>query len=242
MLAMVLDTETTGLHQPQVIELATKGPLEWTQHTEDLPVSVQRYLPSKPIEPGAMATHGIIMEDLVGCPPSPTAPWHPGLVTHVIGHNVDSDLAVLGNPSVRPICTLILARRLWESEASHKLSTMMYVLFEASMARELTRDAHAAHTDVTNTCLLLDACIYELQSRGHACRNWEDLAQLTLEFRIPLRIGFSKYGPKNGQPGTPYPDIPSGMLEWILDPKRVNDMDPWEVKAALREMRKRGER
>lgn len=242
-LALVIDTETTGLREPQVIELAQRGPITWQQLTsEALPITAQRYRPSKAIEPGAMATHGIIMEDLVGKPDSPKE-WRPESesVKYLIGHNIESDWEALGRPPrLQLICTLVLARRLWDTEPSHRLDTMMYVLFEAAAAREMLARKHEAETDVANCCSLLDACIYELQSRGVPCASWEELARITEEYRVPLRMGFSKYGPKNGNPGTLYSEVPTGMLEWMLHPSRVADMDKYEVIAAERQLRERG--
>lgn len=242
-LALVVDTETTGLKEPQVIELAERGPIRWIDLTsESHPIRVQRFQPSKDIEPGAMATHHIIPVDLVGKPPSPTEwrPEDPG-VRFLIGHKVDSDWEALGRPhGLELIDTYVLARRIWDKEGSHKLSSMMYVLCDPVTAREMTLKAHEAETDVMNCCVLLDACIYELQSQGLTCQSWEDLARITEEFRVPLRMGFSKYGPKNGQPGTLYADVPTGMLNWMLDPCRVADMDKYEVIAAERQLQLRG--
>lgn len=241
-LALVIDTETTGLKEPQVIELATRGPIDWMDLTSEAhPIQVERFRPSKAIEAGAMATHRILDIDLVGKPDSPKSWRPPPEVKYLIGHKVDSDWEALGRPpGLQLIDTLVLARRIWENEPSHKLSTMMYVLFDPVTARDMTEKAHEAETDVMNCCVLLDACIYELQNRGLTCASWEDLARITEDYRVPIRIGFSKFGPKNGNPGTLYTEVPTSMLEWIINPVRVADMDKYEVIACERQLRERG--
>lgn len=230
--AIVLDTETTGLDEPEVIELVRKGPFDWGQHSDPtVQLFHTRYKPSKPIEPGAMAVHRIIPGDLDGCPP--WIGWtKPEAVGYMIGHKIDHDWTSLGKPDVKRICTLAMAKNLWDGLGSYNLTALIFHLFEPSTARQLTENAHEAETDVHLTCLLLDHLLWEIP----AVQDFESLWKFSEQARIPLRIGFSKFGPKNGKPGTLYSEVPEGMLRWIIDPQRVNDMDPWEVKAAKRQL------
>ena len=92
--ALVFDTETTGTNEPQIIEAAwikVASPFDLVQ----IESFNKRYLPSKPIELGATATHHILIEDLVNCPPSSEFSL-PLEIDYLIGHNVDYDWKVAG--------------------------------------------------------------------------------------------------------------------------------------------------
>lgn len=234
-LAIVLDVETTGLVEPQVIQIAQTAPFPFNQHATTA-VTVTRFKPTKPIEPGAMAVHRIIAEDLADAPDWPG--WQkPEQVQYLIGHVVDSDWAAIGKPDIRRICTHAIAKRCWDGLGSYKLTALIFHLYAAAEARRMTQLAHDAEVDVGLTACVLDHLLWELPG----VTTFEQLWQYSEEARIPLRIGFSKYGPKNGQPGTLYTDVPTGMLKWIVDPIRVNDMDAMEVVATRRELTRRGE-
>jgi exodeoxyribonuclease X len=239
--ALILDCETTGLIEPHPIEIATKGPFSFGRHLDEFPAPVVlRFKNAKPIEAGAMAIHRIIAPHLDGCPPWPGS-WAP-VAEYLIGHNIDSDWEAIGKPDVKRICTLALAKRVWDGVGSYKLAALIFHLYAPAAALELTEKAHEAETDIYLTGLLLDHILGELASKGIEPTSFEDLWHLSEEARIPLRIGFSKYGPKNGQAGTLYAEVPTGMLKWIVHPDRIKDMDPWEVKATVRELQRRGER
>jgi DNA polymerase III subunit epsilon len=57
----ILDTETTGLHQPEIVELAVID-------LEETTIINQRFKPKTQIEPGATAVHGIINQVLADKP------------------------------------------------------------------------------------------------------------------------------------------------------------------------------
>lgn len=241
-LAVILDTELTGLHEPDVIQLAAKGPMEFKDwHKAD--ATVLYFRPRKPISIGAMATHRIIMEDLEQHPTWTGRFDLPLDVGYLVGHGVDIDWAAIGAPPhIKRIDTLALARRYWPDLDSYRLVALIFHLVAPPVAREMTVNAHCASVDITLTEFVLDNLLDDI-NRGNAMNpvdSWEQLWQLSEQARIPLRIGFSKYGPKNGQPGTLYSEVPLGMLRWICDPVRINDMDPWEVKAAQRQIALRG--
>lgn len=232
-LAIALDVETTGLIEPQVIQLAQTDPFAWNFHL-GVDTHTCRYKPTKPIEPGAMAVHRIIAEDLAQEPDWPG--WQaPPQVAYLIGHFIDSDWEALGKPDMRRICTGALAKRLWPDLGSYKLSALIFHLYEAGEARKMTELAHDARTDVHLSLLLLDHLLWDIPQ----VQSLEGLWLFCEDARIPLRIGFSKFGPKNGQPGTLYTEIPDGMLKWIIDPIRVAEMDRYEVIATRRELQRR---
>lgn len=239
--AMVLDTEGTGLDEPDVIQLAHTAPTTFGQAPDGV-VTLLHFCPRKPITIGAMATHGIIMEDLQDCPEWPGSYPLPLGVHYLIGHQIDFDWKCIGSPSVKRICTMALAKRYWPDLDSYKLTALIYHLVNRKEAREMTANAHNAAQDIHLTSFVLDTLIHEIQCvEPLACLDtWEKLWELSEQARIPLRIGFSKYGPKNGKPGTLYSEVPLGMLRWIVDPVRVAEMDPWEVKAARQQIELRG--
>jgi len=242
--AMILDTELTGLHEPDVIQLAAKGPMPFP-NWHSAPTELLHFQPRKPITIGAMATHRIIPEDLEGYPVWPGSYELPVDVGYLIGHGVDIDWTAIGAPArVRRICTLALAKRYWPDLDSYKLVALMFHLVSPAAAREMTANAHSASVDISLTEFVLDNLIDEInKQRGGVIphvQSWDTLWEISEAARIPVRIGFSKYGPKNGQPGTLYSEVPTGMLKWIVDPVRVNDMDPWEVKAAKMQLEARG--
>jgi exodeoxyribonuclease X len=66
MTAIIFDTESTGFTEAPIIEAAW---LEVTPSLEVVSRFCQRYDPQKPMELGALATHHIMDEELVGMPP-----------------------------------------------------------------------------------------------------------------------------------------------------------------------------
>lgn len=237
--AMILDTELTGLDEPDVIQLAAKGPLEFGRNSAWATGEVLHFKPRKPITIGAMATHRIIPEDLETYPVWPGSYALPPQVGYLIGHGIDIDWAAIGAPAhIKRICTLALAKRYWPDLDSYKLVALMFHLVSAPTAREMTANAHNAAVDITLTEFVLDNLIDEInRQRGGALphvQSWETLWEISEAARIPLRMGFSKHK------GMLYTEVPTGMLEWMVDPVRVNDMDPWEVKAARIQLQARG--
>ena len=239
--AVILDTEGTGLDEPDVIQLAHTAPMAFGE-VPDTAATVLFFKPRKPITIGAMATHGIIMDDVDHCPTWPGSYGLPLDVHYLIGHQIDFDWAAIGSPSVKRICTMALAKRYWPDLDSYKLTALIYHLVTPKEARDMVATAHNAAQDIHLTGFVLDSLIHEIGCVEPLVRldSWEKLWELSEQARIPLRIGFSKYGPKNGKLGTLYSEVPLGMLRWIVDPVRIADMDPWEVKAAQQQIAIRG--
>jgi exodeoxyribonuclease X len=215
---LLLDTETTGVDKPDVIELAYVGPLE-TPRTAfvDSDVKWSHFKPTKPISLGAMSVHNIIPEDLAESPQWPGS-WSPesvGPVQYLVGHNVSFDAeAIKAPPSLKTICTLALARKAWPTLDSHKLGALIYHLYPHGMAREMLRKAHTAFADVGLLGRLLFALTDIFQPR-----DWEHLYQISEVARVPTVMTFGKYGPADGKPGMPIPEMrrkdPS-YVRWLL--------------------------
>lgn len=232
MTAIIFDTETTGPDPSadQIIEaawLALPGTVDEfaARHPNVLPSTCQRFKPSIPITVGAQATHHILAGDLVGCPDYSEFALPEG-VTYLVGHKVDFDWSMAGQPDVKRICTLALSRYLLPDAGSHTLGAMMYLFARMtgreSAARDALRNAHAALGDVINCGRVLQFLIRKARVAGHACESWADVYELSELARIPLVIGFGKHK------GTAIADLPEGYKTWLA---AQDNVDPYLLKA-----------
>ena len=211
MTAIVIDTETTGLIEPQLIEVA------WSKINSPVDLDAfgwfsQRYAPTKRIELGAMSTHHIMDEDLVNCPMH----FHFSLpvdISYLIGHNIDYDWSVISKPDIKRICTLALSRYLWPELDSHKQSAMIYHL-EREKARELLKNVHNATCDVYNCIVLLGHIITKLGD----ITSWEQLWEVSEKARVPIKFHFGKHR------GELIEDTPVSYRQWML---KQPDIDPY---------------
>lgn len=223
MTAYIFDSETTGLNDPHLIEAA------WLQLESISSLAVtadflQRYKPGKPIELSALATCHILDEELAGFHPH-TDFNLPIDVEYLIGHNVDYDWRVIGEPDVKRICTRALSSKLWPDADSHTQSAMIYLHYRAE-ATGLLRNAHAALDDVKNCRLLLVKILDQLAAeRGRQVSDWEELWQISEDARIPTIIGFGKHK------GAAFADLPRDYRRWLLNQP---DLDPFVRKALMR--------
>lgn len=239
MSAFIIDTEGTRLHDPDVIELAHVEISSLAPDQDCGEITVQRFHPRHAITPGAMAVHNIIMEDLLNSP-TWSGTWFPpgGLDAgphYLIGHNIDFDYQAIGSPpGISCICTLALSRFLYDKMDSHKLGAMVYEFLPADHARSYVANAHGAGADVGMTFLILGFLLDRLEKEGFLPENptFEQLFQISEKARIPRRMTFGKWGPKDGALGLLYAEVAAkdpGYLQWIL---RQNDFDIYVVKAA----------
>jgi len=222
--AIILDTETTGVDEPEVIELAYVGPLATPRDIGRGGVQMQ-FKPRKPISLGAMATHHIINEDLVGCEPWPGSwklPPELDSVNYLVGHNVDFDWKAIGSPGIRRICTLACARDIWPNLDSHKLGALIYHLYPHAMARELVKGAHAASVDV-DLCARVLFVIADI----YGVHDWESLWQRSEHARIPRVFSFGKY---KGAAIEEVKKTDRSYIAWCLSGKCdiVNDDPYWQ--------------
>jgi exodeoxyribonuclease X len=219
--ALVFDTETTGKHDPHIIEAAwIDVQLDWVERDR----YVERFNPLKPIEHGAMAVHHIVDSDLVGHKSHLEFSLPEG-VGYLVGHNIDYDWRVAGEPEIKRICTLALSRFLHPEIESHNQSALMYRFFGAS-ARDMVKNAHSALTDVENCLKLLRIFVGELIERGQSVATWEALWVISEQARIPIYMPFGKHK------GIPIAELPADYCSWLL---RQLDLDPYLVKALRRD-------
>ena len=223
MSAYILDSETAGLADPQLVEAA------WLKigAIAGLPITGQflnRYKPEKRIELGALATSHILDEELADCTPHDSFSM-PADTQYIIGHNVDYDWRVIREPDVKRICTKALSTMLWPLADSHSQSSMIYLHFR-NQATELLRNAHAALDDVKNCRKLLGVIIDALAAkRGYVVEDWEDLWLLSEEARVPTIISFGKHK------GLAFADLPGDYRSWLL---KQDDVDPYVRTALMR--------
>ena len=187
MTAIVFDTETTGLDEPEIIESAWMGAKfraedensDTLELTYGIPV-VKRFKPSKRISMGAMCTHHIMDEDLRNEPPSSSFALSQS-VQYMIGHNVDFDWKAAGSPEhIQRIDTLSLARRYFPDCDSHKLGALTYYI-NRNEAREELQSAHSAETDILLTGALLVAILTKTNVQ---VQDFETLWKLSEEARV----------------------------------------------------------
>lgn len=223
MQAIILDTETHTLNGLP-IEIAY-APIEIENGKLSLDkkqIFDQLYQVGQPISYAAMAVHHILESDLVG------QPFYnefqlPAQTIYIIGHNVDYDIAAIARCGVdvsqlKPICTLALARHVWENAEAHNISALIYLISKGSdKAREMLKGAHRADADIILTANILMHIIHQL--------NIQDIEQLYIaseEARIPKSITFGKHK------GTAIQDLPADYIQWLM---RQDDLDPYLRKA-----------
>jgi len=216
MTAVIFDTEATSLNEPHLIEAA------WIKFSTPAAspgeVFCRRYNPGKPIDLGALATHHIMDEDLVDCPPY-TDFRLPDGIEYLIGYNVDYDWKVIGQPEIKRICVLALSRAFFPGLDSYSQSAVLYHLIRPQ-ARELLKGAHSADADVYNCHIILSHILLRMLSDEPL--TWEQVWQRSELARIPTVMTFGKHK------GAAIKDIPADYKQWLL---KQPDVDQYLVKA-----------
>jgi exodeoxyribonuclease X len=210
----IIDTECTGYEGSEVIELAA---ITIDNDSLDGPVEFERrYKPSGPINYGAMATHGITMDDLKDCPPSEQAKKDVPSADYLLGHNVEFDWKMIGEPITKCICTYHLSKWLWPDADSHKLTALVIQYIGVNdKTMGLVRDAHGALVDVELCLMLFDRIKVELQTRGMPV-DVESIWALSEKAKIPEVMPFGKHK------GEKIADVPAGYRKWLLNQPDVD--------------------
>lgn len=237
MKVIILDTETTGLDNPEPVEVA------WIEVQKIKTLAVENtcntlYRPSKPISFGAMAVHHITPDKLVDAPEF-NGDFGANDADYILGHNIDFDWKVIGSPPIKRICTLALSRYMFPDNMGHTLGAMLYRMtsdaeymahigqtsdFESLKERLI--NAHSAYYDCVFT---KDLLAYLLYKTTEIIVDWEDLYQFSEFARIPEVMPFGKHrGVKIG-------DLPNDYCAWVL---RQDDMDIYVKKAIERRFKK----
>lgn len=224
MTTYILDTETTGLIEPHMTEVAYS-----IVEINDGKVFVlqapraKRFNPLKEISLGSMAISHICDEDVSHEPPH-TDFRLPSSVEYLIGHNIDFDMQVLKNAGVthepKSICTNAMANYLLPTLESHKLVSLLYH-FHRDIARAQAKNAHAAIADIYFTELVLISLIDLANSQGHEISDVKSLYEFSEIARVPTHLSFGKHK------GEAIADLAAssegtGYLKWLLKQDSVD--------------------
>jgi exodeoxyribonuclease X len=196
---IIKDTETSGLAAPiRACEIA------WLVVDENMTIldeQVHRTDPGIPMDPGAIAIHGITNEDVAGFPsnaeicaliPQPFV-W--------IGHNCSYDQRVTGEHVVfnGDMCTLALSRRWVKGTSNHKLATLQQEL-------KLTpQKSHSALGDCLTTYELLQLIL------NLSGRTLSELVELESKPKMIQRMPFGMHR------GKLFAGIPASYRRWMLE-------------------------
>ena len=219
MAVYIIDTETTGITDPEPIQVA------WIR-LDSLGLEVGRfeslYCPSKPISFGAMATHHILDSDLRDSEPSSSFRL-PEDCHFLIGHNIDFDWQVLGKPDVKRICTLALSRALYPHLDSHSLGALSYFLSFPDFCGEMRERLKGAHDALSDALLTLGLLRNIIFASGISYPlDFNELWEKSEEARIPTVMPFGKHK------GVPLKEVPSDYKRWL---RGQPDVDPYLLKA-----------
>lgn len=184
MKGLILDTETTGLHHPQVIEIAYLPVDE--NLTPNLDAMYQNlFKPNKEIEPEAVKVHGISVEQLEGKPTSDCLKQYAPEVfedNYIIGHHIDYDINAINNSvgehDFKIICTKRLAFKVFPNLKSYSLVNLTKALLDDEF-NELTKNAHRADTDVLMAFGLLTAIARRLEQETGEIQTLDTLYALS---------------------------------------------------------------
>lgn len=207
---ILLDTETTGLENGRIIQLAYKN-------RGDSPMFIEYYKPPVPIEFGAMATHHITEEmvaDKLPFSETDTSKELPKMLQDsvLVAHNAKYDIGILNTEGVetnRYICTYKVAYRLYDL-SEHKLQSLRYrwgiKIDEAK--------AHDASGDVMVLEKVFEHMLQDYMSQNNVSEEEaiQKFIQITGEPTLLRRIGFGKHK------GTSFEDLQkneSGYWDWM---------------------------
>lgn len=208
--AIIFDCESTGLKDARIIEAGWIEVDVEDGHLFFGTPTLSRYNPEKPSDLGALNTHHILDNELIGLP-SYTTFQLPKNITYVIGQNVDYDMEVIGNPTqYKRICTVGMSRKLWPEADSHSLGPMMYHVFgRTAETRESLKNAHNAMADCRMTWLLLERIIDRAK-----IKDLEQLYRFSQDCKLTtFRMDFGKY---KGRYMADLVTEDPGYLQWLL--------------------------
>lgn len=200
----LVDTETTGLEQPEppasgVVEV---GEIQFDPITlEVLCEGSVRVNPGCPIQEGASKVHGIYDADVVGCPTLAEV-WGSDDPIVMGGHNHKFDYARLAPycPNiVGTFCTLDLARQWLRGPPNYKLQTLVEYY-------DLKRGAaHSALGDCYSNLQLLHLVVRESN------KTVPELVTATGTRRMILKMLYGKHK------GMSIHELPLSYISWFLN-------------------------
>lgn len=221
--AAIFDTETTDAKDPVMIQAAIILAYSPEELLAGSGIASDQYFnPGVPISYSAMAVHGITEEDVDDCPP-PSEFSLSEEIKYLIGHNIDFDWRVIGEPDIKRICTLAMARYLMPEFDDHKQLTLLF-FFDKKLAKFFFSSAHNAATDVQITNAVLCNLIGVAIELGELpeCPSFEQIWEFSEKARIPKVMAFGKHK------GMPIAEVPRDYKQWLLGQP---DVDPYLRKA-----------
>jgi exodeoxyribonuclease X len=171
--------------------------------------------PGRPITPETSAIHNLVDADVSGAPAwgfVASRFFSDDMMEGVIAfgaHNIKTEQTLIGSELTRGlpwICTYKNAVRLWPDMASHSNGSVRYHLNPAGLDRDRASPTHRAFPDSYVTAhILLEAL---------KLASWADLAEWSTQ---PILMPRCKIGKWRGDgKGTPYSEVDSGFLSWML--------------------------
>ena len=226
----VIDLETgpdpvegePGIIEYGHIDVIAKGvdmlgnPYDWevgthTFHTFDTLVK-----PHAPIPHETSAIHNITDAHVVNAKPwSEIGPYvrfvnSPGKrIVALAAHNIECERKLIGEYAgdLPWIDTYKIALRLWPEAMSHSNNAIRYYLNPEGLDPHLAAPVHRALPDAYITAFTLREAL-----KGH---SYETLVQWSREPALLVRCKIGDRFRNNGK-GTPWKDVDSGFLQWIL--------------------------
>lgn len=198
----IVDTETTGLVNAGVVELAL------LHIDSDLNVIGEfhtRVNPERPIEPGAFAVHGISDADVADAPTLAQIP-ELGLVAMAVAHNYPFDSRMLkGHLNAEAsLCTLSLSRQYLKGTTNHKLETLK---------KELGFQDQKSHSALGDVYTTLDLLRHLLPMTGVPL---ETLFKRAAQPKLIHRMTFGKHK------GVLISQIPPEYRAWLLGQENLD--------------------
>lgn len=209
---ILLDTETTDLDNARLVQLAYKN-------TDTGAVVNEYFLPPVPISFGAMATHHITNEMVVGKPVFQGSVQQGNLLDLskdgiVVAHNAPFDVYVLKNEGVvvgEYIDTLRVARHLLKSE-QYSLQYLRY-----SLHLDVAGTAHDALGDV----LVLEALFNHLKklvTEKFGLTTEDEIVQQMLALtKTPVLLDTINFGKYRGKNFVEVAEQDRGYLDWLYN-------------------------
>lgn len=200
MKAIIFDTETTGLNEPEIVSAA------WVDaFSIGVEPTHQFFKPSKEIELGAVATHCIFPYMLESCPPSADFQLPSG-VEFLVGWNIDFDWMAIGSPDVKRIDLCCIARKLYQGLDSYSQTAIYLHLFGMTpVTRQVVMSAHSAAADV-QMCKRIFEHILDVEDLSLS-EYWN----LSEESRVPTEMPFGKHK------GLHMSEVPPDYRRWYAN-------------------------
>lgn len=241
---IVLDTETTGLHQPQACEIAyfpvsenfaefkeiLSSDVQYVKEANDSisyltnsldTIFNQRFKPNKSIDPQAAKVTGISNEHVRNCPSIDTFKL-PEETICIIGHNITYDHKVLSykdlaNPiNVKLICTKELSQLAFQGDntLNNKLTTLFAHFYPEQ--RAILEQAHGALQD----CFMVYLLLHKILERLPKVDSWDMLINLCSQGKksyeqLSQLNEVMEVMPFGKHKGEKFADIPRNYLQWL---------------------------